>query len=191
MEDPLKRLADFYREYWIAKNDVARGPVGYVMKHSGGKGVNPGHVQQYDEGWNDGVSEESSDPLYIEKRLVNEPPAYQRGYRDGHATALAFHGNTRLGEPKPTTEPEVKMVPHHLHANGESMGLPVNTLEAVKNALAVIERFGTTDGANQKAWVLDQVVRRLTGDNYETWRRLQMDGENGPNTYTWDEGTAP
>ena len=40
-------------------------------------------------------------------------------------------------------------------------------------------------------WVIDQMVRALTGDGYEAWVKLQKDGEDGPNTYDWDEGIAP
>jgi hypothetical protein len=40
-------------------------------------------------------------------------------------------------------------------------------------------------------WVLDQVVRILTGDDYEQWVTDAKDGEDGPNTYDWDEGIPP
>jgi hypothetical protein len=58
-------------------------------------------------------------------------------------------------------------------------------------ALIFIERYGGIDGDHHKQWVLDQVVRALTGDGYEQWVVEQCDGEDGPNTYEWDEGIAP
>lgn len=57
-------------------------------------------------------------------------------------------------------------------------------------AMAVIERYGGTDGAHHKQWVIDQVVRALVPD-YETWVREICAGEDGPDTYEWDEGVPP
>jgi len=37
----------------------------------------------------------------------------------------------------------------------------------IAEALAIIFSFGQIDGAHHKAWVLDQVVRKLTEDHYE------------------------
>lgn len=58
-------------------------------------------------------------------------------------------------------------------------------------ALDLIVRYGGIDGAHHKAWVIDQVVRALTGDGYDEWVRAAKDGEDGPETYEWDEGIAP
>ncbi len=58
-----------------------------------------------------------------------------------------------------------------------------------KKALDLIHRHGQTDCAHHKAWVIDQVVRALTGDGYEDWVG-DYKGE-GPDEYTWDEGIAP
>jgi len=57
----------------------------------------------------------------------------------------------------------------------------------VKGAINLILDFGQTDGAHHKAWVLDQVLRALTGVKYQ-----QVIGkfcDNGE--YDWDEGIAP
>ena len=58
-------------------------------------------------------------------------------------------------------------------------------------ALLTIASFGGIDGEHHKQWVLDQVVRNLTGDAYEAWVKEQRDGEDGPHTYDWSEGIAP
>jgi hypothetical protein len=58
-------------------------------------------------------------------------------------------------------------------------------------ALEIIHLYGGIDGAHHKQWVLDQVVRALTGDKYPEWVAAQKAGEDGPNTYEWDEGIAP
>jgi hypothetical protein len=58
-------------------------------------------------------------------------------------------------------------------------------------ALALIEEFGGIDGYHHSAWVIDQVVRRLTGSGYEHWVSAMNDGEDGPNTYAWEVGIAP
>jgi len=72
-------------------------------------------------------------------------------------------------------------------------------------ALEIIHRYGGIDGGHHKQWVLDQVVRALTGapvedqefmimgtsDEYEEWVRLTKAGEDGPETYWWDVGIPP
>lgn len=82
-------------------------------------------------------------------------------------------------------------------------------------ALKYIEMYGGIDGAHHKNWVLDQVSRILNdapvvvkvaewsngkkeeryavGSNqkYENWVINICDGEDGPNTYSYEEGIAP
>lgn len=71
--------------------------------------------------------------------------------------------------------------------------------ERIDAALDVILRYGGTDGAHHKQWVLDQVVRALTGTpapraraaktsaEYREWRKRYEDGGE----YEWDPGTPP
>jgi hypothetical protein len=40
-------------------------------------------------------------------------------------------------------------------------------------------------------WVIDQMVRQLTGPDYEPWVQAACFGEDGPDTYEWDMGVAP
>ena len=63
----------------------------------------------------------------------------------------------------------------------------------VEQALEIINRFGGIDGDHHKQWVLDQVVRVLTENEggYLQWLAQHCDGEDGPETYAWDEGIAP
>jgi hypothetical protein len=87
----------------------------------------------------------------------------------------------------------------------------------VDKALEVIVQYGGTDGSHHKTWTLDQAVRALTGcplvwrheiakdgvepyaldgeqGESEEYTRLvawACDGENGPETYSWDTGIAP
>jgi dCMP deaminase len=65
------------------------------------------------------------------------------------------------------------------------------TVPNPEKALELIERYGGIDGEHHKQWVIDQVVRALTGDGYAEWVREMKDGEDGPDTYEWDEGIAP
>ncbi len=60
-----------------------------------------------------------------------------------------------------------------------------------KAVLKLIMRYGGIDGGHHKMWVLDQIVRLLTGDKYKDWVREYCDGEDGPCTYSWDIGIAP
>jgi hypothetical protein len=61
----------------------------------------------------------------------------------------------------------------------------------IERALDLISSYGGIDGAHHKAWVLDQVVRELTRGGYPSWLIQQTKGEDGPDTYEWDEGIAP
>jgi hypothetical protein len=64
-------------------------------------------------------------------------------------------------------------------------------IKSVEIALDVARNFGTVDGAHHKMWVIDQMVRELTGDGYDQWVAETCNGEEGPNTYEWDTGIAP
>ena len=61
----------------------------------------------------------------------------------------------------------------------------------VMEALGLIEQYGGIDGAHHKQWVLDQVARVLTGSGYKAWVKKMKAGEDGPETYEYDEGCAP
>jgi hypothetical protein len=63
--------------------------------------------------------------------------------------------------------------------------------EAEQSALDIIMQYGGIDGAHHKDWVLDQVVRKLTGDDYEKWVADAKSGEDGADTYGYSEGIAP
>ncbi len=88
-------------------------------------------------------------------------------------------------------------------------------------ALYFIERYGSIDGAHHKTWVIAQVARILNGSpltvvqarwkgltgpegdhaeyrvsvgaspEYASWVATCKAGEDGPDTYGWDEGIAP
>ena len=66
-------------------------------------------------------------------------------------------------------------------------------LDRIDAALRVAVRYGGTDGDHHKAWVIDQMVRALVGDNkrYESFVAAAKLGEDGPDTYEWDEGVPP
>jgi len=61
----------------------------------------------------------------------------------------------------------------------------------IQTALDLIAKYGSADGAHHKDWVLDQVARELAGDGYEQLVKNAKNGEDGPDTYSWDEGIAP
>ena len=89
----------------------------------------------------------------------------------------------------------------------------MNNLERrILRALDIALNYSQIDGGHHKAWVIDQMVRALTGSKLAEGEELwpvgwdEMDlskdcyslfiashnaGEDGPNTYSWDEGIAP
>jgi hypothetical protein len=60
-----------------------------------------------------------------------------------------------------------------------------------QKAIDLAVQYGGIDGAHHKTWVIDQIVRVLAGDGYAEVVRKAKDGEDGPETYDWDEGVAP
>lgn len=58
-------------------------------------------------------------------------------------------------------------------------------------ALEIAARYGSIDGEHHKMWVIDQMVRALTGAGYNNWVAEIKDGGDGPDTYEWSEGVPP
>ena len=61
----------------------------------------------------------------------------------------------------------------------------------IEQALKIAAQYGGIDGDHHKAWVIDQMVRALTGPHYEEFIAKAKHGEDGPETYEWNEGIAP
>lgn len=96
------------------------------------------------------------------------------------------------------------------------VALPVQTdAQRIQKALALAVAYGGVDGAHHKDWVIDQMVRALTGSpvavknakdchgkgytyleqgaspEYTALVANACDGEDGPQTYSWETGVAP
>jgi hypothetical protein len=67
----------------------------------------------------------------------------------------------------------------------------IHSDDDVAAALTLIEQYGGIDGEHHKTWVIDQIARALLGDRYPQWVVEMKAGEDGPETYSWDEGIAP
>ncbi len=63
-------------------------------------------------------------------------------------------------------------------------------LEAKDKALDMIFEWGGIDGGHHKQWLLNELVKVLADDHGE-WIKKFNDGEDGADTYEWDEGIAP
>lgn len=57
----------------------------------------------------------------------------------------------------------------------------------IENAIDVIDRYGSTDGAHHKQWVLDQVLRELM--SAEEYREFVDRRQRGADD--WETGIAP
>lgn len=60
----------------------------------------------------------------------------------------------------------------------------------IEAALEVAFRYSGIDGAHHKQWVIDQMVRALTGGDYKAWVNDYETGSDGAE-YEWDCGVAP
>lgn len=63
--------------------------------------------------------------------------------------------------------------------------------DQIDQAIEIAVKYGGIDGDHHKAWVIDQMVRILAGDNYEQIVKDACDGEDGPDTYDWEVGIPP
>lgn len=90
-----------------------------------------------------------------------------------------------------------------------------NADQRIEDALEFAYIYGQVDGGHHKAWVIDQMVRVLTdcpevvvedvdsqgfaysyttqgeSEEYRTFIQKHNNGEDGPDTYYWDEGITP
>ena len=58
-------------------------------------------------------------------------------------------------------------------------------------ALDIAIDYGQIEGDHHKAWVIDQMVRRLAGDEYEQVIREACEYQSVPGTFEWNVGIAP
>lgn len=63
--------------------------------------------------------------------------------------------------------------------------------ERREKAIDLAVQYGGTDGEHHKAWVIDQIVQIIAGNDYKRIVADARDGEDGPETYKWDCGIAP
>lgn len=63
----------------------------------------------------------------------------------------------------------------------------------VQGSIDLIIQYGQIDGAHHKMWVLDQVLRKLAGDQYtQLVKESEGDPDDEDNYYgEWDTGIAP
>jgi len=61
----------------------------------------------------------------------------------------------------------------------------------IRNAVDIAVQYGGFDGAHHKAWVIDQMVRALTSEDYARVVAEAKAGDEGPETYESDVGIAP
>jgi len=61
----------------------------------------------------------------------------------------------------------------------------------VNRALRLAFDYGTVDGDHHRTWLIDQMVRVLTGEDYERWVEAFNVGDDDPDANEWPTGIAP
>jgi hypothetical protein len=51
--------------------------------------------------------------------------------------------------------------------------------------------YGALNGSHYKMWIIDQIIRILSGDKYDALIKSYCKGEDGPNNYSWYTGVKP
>lgn len=70
----------------------------------------------------------------------------------------------------------------------------MNSLDSQKRidaALRMARLHGQEDGEHHKMWVIDQMVRALTGDDYEQWVKSGSIYHGGRHFEEWETGIIP
>jgi len=81
--------------------------------------------------------------------------------------------------------------------NLNNINLPLRcSIDATKlqTILNIIEQYGLIDGEYHKQWLIDQIVRIITGNNYRQWIEYfqgPYDEETGTYQCQWDVGIPP
>lgn len=69
-------------------------------------------------------------------------------------------------------------------------GIQLSNTQRTNDAIEVVEQFGCVDGDSHKKWVIDQMVRKLLGEQYNEWRESWIE-EDGEYYDSYEEGTPP
>lgn len=78
------------------------------------------------------------------------------------------------------------------------MNREIELEQRINEALKIAFNYAQTDGSHHKTWVIDQMIRKLLGKDYESWVAKYMFGDKNPveavqteEYYNWDIGVAP
>lgn len=63
--------------------------------------------------------------------------------------------------------------------------------DRIELAIELGFEYGGYDGDHHKMWVIDQMLRLLLGDGYESRVEAETGDEDGPGAFRWDTGIAP
>ena len=117
-----------------------------------------------------------------------------RALARSQAQVAAYREQTRR-ETDPFDEEEEVRREAALQLVREELASATRRAEAAERTLSdildLVHRYGGTNESHHLRWVVDQVARLAAGDRYAEWVRRQRAGEDGPDTYTWDEGIPP
>lgn len=112
------------------------------------------------------------------ERLLNDWRA-EKARADRAVVELKAAGQA-LGETLQSLETVEGLLTEEYSTAGESV-------DQIAAALELVHEYAQIDGDHHKAWVLDQIVRILTGPAYVEWvKAYERGGE-----WNWDEGIAP
>lgn len=103
------------------------------------------------------------------------------------ATLRAFPGRFRKAPAQPASAPSAES------QLGSEFGpfLSENSPEAAAEVLELIFRYGHLRDSREQSWLIDQAVRRLTGENYSYFIEAYSTDEEFGHSFSWDQGRAP
>lgn len=71
------------------------------------------------------------------------------------------------------------------------VGQEKDAIQRRDEAIAIAEKFAGNHEGQHLAWALDQMCQALLGAEYPSWVANRKAGEDGPETYEWNQGIKP
>ena len=123
------------------------------------------------------------------KVKITRKATYIIDVEDSNNYAASDVAYSRLHDDNWTRKPDIEDVTIEVAKSMDDFILSLP--ESVRAAVDVLARYSQTDGAHHKDWVMDQAIRALIGTRYDEFISIYMHGDDGPSTYSWDQGIAP
>lgn len=143
----------------------------------------------------DRLLKEKEENKYLIAMANNEMLGYNQGYADGKNQNSSATEIIVKNMQDYIHKEETKLLQKEIEKKDKRLDRQFKLLnkrdKQIQQALKIAFDYGQADGEHHKAWVIDQMVRALTGKEYDKWINDYIYDEETGDSYTWDKGIAP